>query len=208
MSFGIVHNNRVIVGPMEWRQKYFTDVLKIRHQITANIPGEAPQTLPLVIDSDTAIYRVIENKSEIDFMTEYHYGPLWEITSDAIIANYEVKDIEIADARNNFKIIAANKRYNKEVSGLKITVNGVEVSVDTSREGRNLFIQKLLVMADDEVVNWKFPESWLELSKNDLKYIISQSSNYIQSAFDWEKNINNAIDAAISKSELKGINME
>lgn len=208
MAYAIVHKNRVIIGPMDWKQKYFTDVLKIRHKIESSIPATEPDKLPFIINEETYIHRTIENKPEIDFMTEYHYGPLWEITNDVIIANYEVKDIEIPDARNNFKIIAANKRYNKEVSGLKITVNGVEVSVDTSREGRNLFIQKLLVMADDEVVNWKFPESWLELSKNDLKYIISQSSNYIQSAFDWEKNINNAIDAAISKSELKGINME
>ena len=205
MSYAIIYKNRVIVGPMDWKQKYLTDVLKIRHRIEANIPGVAPEILPYSIDSDTYIQTVIENKPEIDFMTEYHYGPLWDLTPDVVIANYEVKDIEIPDARNNFRTIAANTRYNKEISGLKLTVQDLEVSIDTSREGRNIFIQKYILMNETETINWKFPEGWLDISKNELKTIVESASNHIQSAFDWEKDINVLIDTAEAKEQLKEI---
>lgn len=207
MSFAIVHKNKVIIGPMDWKQKYFTDVLKIRHKVESNIPAVVPVTLPYIIDEDTYINRVIENKPEIDFMTEYHYGPLWNITSDAVIANYEVKDIEISDARNNFRVIAANERYKKEVSGLKITIQDTGVSIDTSRDGRRIFTERYIVMSDNEIINWKFPEAWLELSKTDIRDIIISITSYVQSVFDWEKSINIAIDSAQTKEQLKDISM-
>lgn len=205
--YAIVYKNRVTVGPMDWKQKYFTDVLKIRHKIEANIPGIAPETLPYIIDSDTKIFPVIEQKPEIDFMTEHHYGPLWDFYSDKIIANYEVKDIEISVARNNFRIIAANERYKKETAGLKVMIQNTEVSIDTSREGRTIFIQKLLTMQDTDIINWKFPECWLEISKIELQSIVKASSDYIQSAFDWEKDVNVLIDNAQTKDQLKQIQM-
>ena len=205
--YAIVHKNRVIVGPMEWKQKYFTDVLKIRHRIEANIPGAAPEILPYIIDTDTKICNVIENKPDIDFMTEYHYGPLWDLSSDIVIANYDVKDIEIHDARNNYRIIAANERYKKEVSGLKVIIQNTEVSIDTSREGRTIFIQKLLTMQDSDIINWKFPETWLSISKTELQSIVKAASDYIQTAFDWEKTINILINNAQTKQQLKEIQM-
>jgi hypothetical protein len=105
MAYAIVHKGRVIVGPLAWAQKYYTDVLKIRHRITANIPGKAPEELPYVIDENTKIHAVEENKPEVDLMTQYHYGPLWDLTGDVVVANYEVREQTIEDARNNFRAL-------------------------------------------------------------------------------------------------------
>jgi hypothetical protein len=202
MSFAIVHKNRVIVGPMGWNQKYFTNVLKIRHRVDANIPGIEPEVLPFIIDESTSIHRVIENKPDINLMTHHYYGPLWDLSQDVIIANYEVKDIAIEVARDNFRVVAAAERYKKEVSGAKTILQDKEVTLDTSREGRNIFVQKFLLMSEDDIVNWKFPEGWLTISKQELGSVVLAGAAHIQKSFDWEKEINNQIDACSTLQEL------
>jgi hypothetical protein len=207
MLYAIAHKNRVIVGPMNWSQKYFMDVLKIRHKIQANIPGKEPSELPLILDEHTIIYSVIEHKPEIDNMTHYHYGPIWDLSSNKAIANYEVRELSIDSARNNFKHLLSSERYKREISGFKTTIQGIEITLDTSREGRNIFLQKFLLMSDTDTANWKFPECWLTLTKEELGYIVRQGANHIQSAFDWEKEINLQIDLCNTSEELKLLNI-
>lgn len=208
MAYAIVHKGRVIVGPLAWAQKYFTDVLKIRHRITASIPGKAPDELPYVIDENTKIHAVEENKPEVDLMTQYHYGPLWDLTGDVAIASYEVREQAIEDARNNFRALAAHERYKKEVAGTKVTIQDTEVSVDTTREGRAAIIQKHTLLVDGETANWKFPEGWLTLTKLDLAAVVTAADAYVQGVFDWEKSINDQIDAATTAEELHAIEIE
>lgn len=208
MAYAIVHKGRVIVGPLAWAQKYYTDVLKIRHRITANIPGKAPDELPYVIDENTKIHAVEENKPEVDVMTQYHYGPLWDLSGDVVVANYEIREQTIEDARNNFRAYAAHERYKKEVSGTKVTIQDTEVTVDTTREGRAAFVQKYSLIGDEDVVNWKFPESWLTLTKDDLAAVTLAADLHVQQAFDWEKTINDEIDAAETAEELHAIEIE
>jgi hypothetical protein len=203
--YAIVHKNRVILGPMAWSQKYFTSILKIRHRITANIPGQPPVELPYRINEETAIHSVVENKPEFDAMTQGLEGPHWDLSNDVVIANYIVQDQTIESARNNFRTIASYERFKKETSGVKVTVQGTEVTCDTSREGRHIFIQKLLLMKADDRVNWKFPEAWLNLSRDELGMIVSAGAAHIQGAFDWEKSINNQIDQAMTAAELHAI---
>lgn len=205
MLYAIVHKGRVIVGPLAWAQKYFTDVLRIRHRITANIPGQAPEEMPYIVDADTSIHNVIDNQQSFDAMTQYLYGPLWDLSSDVVVANYEVRDQEIADARNNFRAVAAFERYKKEITGAKVTIQGLEVSVDTSRDGRNIFVQKYTLMYDSDTVNWKFPEGWLTLTKSDLGAAVQAGVEHVQGAFNWEKGIDDQINAAQTAQELHAI---
>lgn len=208
MLYAIVHKGRVVLGPLAWAQKYYTDVLKIRHRIQANIPGQAPETLPYVINEETEIREVQEVRPDLDAMTQYHYGPLWDLTGDVIIANYEIRDQELDFSRNNFRAVAAFERYKKEISNVKTTIQGKEVTLDTSRDGRAIFLQRYSLMSDNEVVNWKFPEGWLQLTKSELGSAVQAGLTHIQSAFDWEKDINDQIDAANTAEELHAIEIE
>lgn len=208
MMYAVVHKNRVILGPLAWAQKYYTDVLKIRHRVQANIPGQPPEELPYRVDADTTIHQVVENRPDVDVMVQYHYGPLWDLTNDVIVANYEIHDLQIELARNNFKALAAHERYKKEVSGVKVTVQGIEVTCDTSRDGRNIFLQKYSLMGENDTSNWKFPQGWFTLTKSDLGQIVLAGATHIQAAFDWEKDVNDQIDAAQTAEELKAIEIE
>lgn len=205
MLYAIKYKNRVVLGPLSWAQKYFSTVLKVRHGIDTAIPGKAPETMPFVIDENTSIHEVVKNEPKIDTMTQAYHGPFWDVSGDVIVANYEVHGLEIGSARNNFRQIAASERYKKEISNAKVTIQGIEVTCDTSRDGRNIFLQKLTLMGDQDTVNWKFPEGWLTLTKQELESAVQAGTAHIQGAFDWEKQINDQIDAANTSEELHAI---
>jgi hypothetical protein len=202
--YAVVYKNKVLVGPMSWNRGIFQGSLK-KQGIDQTLPRVAPNDLPYIINDDAKIMAVEEVRPRINTMVEYHYGPLWEITESKAIANFQVVDNPIEFAKNNFKNLVSSERYKKEVTNIKINIQGIEITLDTSRDGRNFFTQKYLAMADNDTINWKFKEGWLTLTKNDLQLIVSSITTHVQSAFDWEKTINDQIDAATNKDELTTI---
>jgi hypothetical protein len=202
--YAVVYKNRVIVGPMSWNRGIFQGSLE-KEKIQVTLPRVAPQELPYVINEDAKIMEVEENRPEMNPMVEYYYGPLWDVSGTRAVANYQVNDTPIESAKLNFKEQAAAERWKKENAGTKINIQNTEVTIETDRETRNIFIQKYSIMSDNESVNWKFPEGWLTLTKTELGQVIGTGAAYIQGCFDWEKNISDEIDAATTKEELLAI---
>jgi hypothetical protein len=204
--YALVYKNRVIVGPMDWNRGIFNFSLE-KEKIKAYLPRIAPsdEELPLVINSDAKIMRAEEIKTNISPMVEYYYGPLWDLTGTKAIANYEVHDIPLDSAKSNFKDLAAKERWKKEIKGTKITLQDIEVYLDTTREGRLSYIQKFNSIGENDSINWKFANLWINLTKNELGQIISACESHVQSCFDWEKSIADQIDSCNSKEELLAI---
>ena len=202
--YAVVYKGRVIVGPMIWNRALYQGSLE-REGISVNLPRVAPDQWPYIINDDAKIMPVEEVRPEINPMVEYYYGPLWTITETTAVANYEVHDSPIDSARNNFKQQAADQRWKKEIAGTKVTIQNHEVTIDTTRDGRNIFIQKLNTMGDNDTVTWKFPEGWLTINKLELSSIVTAAANYVQSCFDWEKSVNDQLDAAGTKAELLAV---
>lgn len=205
--YALIYQNRVIVGPMDWNRALFSGALENR-KIIFGLPRVAPETLPLVINEETRICTVSEIREEINPLTQYHYGPLWDLAGDVAVATYQATNTQIEFARDNYKGAVAAKRYLKEITGASTTIQGITVSLDTSRDGRNIFIQKYMLMGEGDIVNWKFPEGWLALSKTDLGQAVAAGAGHIQAAFDWELLKSEAIDAAQTTEELLLINIE
>jgi hypothetical protein len=202
--YAVIYKNRVIVGPMAWNRAIFQGALE-RQQIVTQLPRVAPDSLPLIINADARITRVEEQRPTLNSMVEYYYGPMWDLSGDTAIANYDVMDSPIEAARSNFINQAAEERWKREESGTTMMVQDQQVSLDTSREGRNIFLQKYSLMAESDTVNWKFPEGWIMLTKSELGHIVATGAAYIQSCFDWEKDIHDQIQSAQTKSELLAI---
>lgn len=202
--YAVVYKDRVIVGPMNWNRAIFTGSLS-KEGVTDLIPRVAPETLPHIVNDDARICAVEEQRPEMNPMVEFYYGPLWDVSGDVAIANYEVQSSPIESARVNFKQQAADERYKKEVAGTTVNIQGIDVTVDTNRGSRDIFVQKYLLMSDTDTVGWKFPEAWLTLSKADLGACVAAGAQHVQSSFDWERAIVEQIDAAETKEELLAI---
>jgi len=203
----IIHKDKVIAGIFPWNSKYFTDVLKIRHKITSELPKNEPNLdkFPYIIDENTVIKRAEEDRqSQINPMIEYYYGPTWEFVDDKVIAHYEVQPLSFDDAKNNYKEKATNLRYAKEISGTKITLDGVEYTIETARDARVKYVEKYTMMSE-EPINWKFAEGWKIVSKQDMFNIISAIEVHVQDSFDWEFNMTVQIDSTETIESLLAI---
>jgi hypothetical protein len=202
--YAVIYENRVIVGPMAWNRAIFQGSLA-KQGVHTQLPRVVPEQLPLVINEQASIMGVEEIRPEFNPYVEYLYGPLWNILPDRAQATYAVYDSPIPAARFNLKQLTAEERYRREVAGVTHEVQGTPVTLDTSRDGKNIFVQTLALMTDDQIINWKFPECWLPLTKPDLASCVAAGAAHIQAAFDWEKQISDQIDAAETKAELLAI---
>lgn len=202
--YAVIYDNRVLVGPMNWNRGMFQGALE-RKGIQYPLPRTAPDNLPLTINEHAKIMRVDEIRPTMNPLVEFYYGPLWDITEETAIANYEVHDSPIESMRYNLKQVAAQERYKREVLGTTTTIQDQTVTIDTNRGTRDIFVQKYLLMSDSDTVNWKFPEGWLTLTKQDLGTVVQAGAQYIQSCFDWELNIAEQIDLAQTKQDLLAI---
>ena len=205
--YAVVYNNRVIVGPMTWNRAIFQGALS-KEGVLQTLPRVAPEQLPYQITPDAQIMAVQEDRPSLNPLVEYYHGPHWEVQSELVIAHYYVFDIDVDVAKGGFKALAAQERYRKEVAGITHVVQGQTVTLDTSRDGRNIFLQKLALMTDTDVVNWKFPERWVTLTKSDLNQIVAAGAAHIQICFDWEKQISDQIDQAQTKQDLINIQIQ
>jgi hypothetical protein len=118
--YAVIYDNKVVVGPMNWNRGMFQGALE-RKGIQYPLSRTAPNNLPLTIDEHAKIMRVEEIRPQMNPLVEFYYGPLWDITEEAAIANYEVHDSPIESMRYNLKQLAAQARYSKEVLGTTVT---------------------------------------------------------------------------------------
>ncbi len=215
MNYIIVKDQQtVLLGPMPWRQRMFqreiNDLLEagdITEQYT--IPPIPPESKYLALGEGLEIFPVVQsNVPAHDGIYEQLAGPYYSYANNEATETFNAVSVPLDQIKGTLKNIVTNNRYKKEVGGFKITVQSSEVTVDTSREGRQIFLDTYLAMADAETINWKFPEVWINVTKSDMEQIVFTGKSHIQTCFDWELSTQNAIDAAQTEQELKAIVLE
>lgn len=206
MQYLIVENKQsVLLGPMDWRPRFFQselDDLEIDFQIS---PSEPMQYMKITDEVEIYPVAAINGPADFDPIYQHLAGPFWIFENNVAVGTYTSADNSIEIIQANLKNIVAAERYKKEVAGTTIIVQGNQVFVATDRDSRNVFVQKLITMADSDTVQWKFADTWLELTKADLTSVVSSINSYVQAQYDWEKGIIDSINAAFTITELKSI---
>ena len=204
-----LNRQHVLLGPIFWNQRMFQseiDALYDDGEISARVfapPIEQPfADLGEGVEVLSVVSTEIPNH---DPVYQQLVGPFWRYNARDVVETYEVTDIDLSVVKAKLKEVAAAERYKKEVAGPKMTIQGVEVSLDTTRDGRHVFVQKYLLMSDTDTVEWKFPESWLTLTRAELGLVVATGAQHIQDQFTWEAGIVAQIDAATTAEELKAI---
>lgn len=201
----LVHKERVLVGPRDWNRPMFEGALE-RLKIQALLPRRDPVELPFILDEDTYITNAAVVIPPHNEKIETYVGPYWNFENKSLaVGTYAIQERPLGSIKEILINQAAAERYRREVSGAKMTIQGLEVSLDTTREGRNIFLQKYSLMGDTDTVNWKFPEGWLNLTKQELGAVVATGAAHIQTAFDWEKAKVEEIQAASNAATLDAI---
>jgi hypothetical protein len=208
------HNNQnfVILGPIAWKPRYISDILSDELDYSIVVTKEDEFRVPFEPAIGVKIRRCDSTYEDINPKTERHDGPYWTYddsnSSIQAIAVWKRADKPIDLVKSELKNHVAAQRWAKESAGISITIQDVEVWCDTSRGNRDIFLQKYALMTDGDSIKWKFPNSWLTLTKAELGLIVSKGGEYIQSCFDWEAACVERIEACTSLTELAALEFE
>ena len=204
----LVNNGEVLNGPRGWNYRSFESTLEDDLEIELKLPMKKEDDEIFIVDDNTKIYPAEMQYQDYNARIEHLHGPFWDFSTGKAIGTFEKRFNDIDAIKNDLKAKVAETRWTKEVAGVKTTVQGQEVSLDTSRDGRNIFVQKLLLMTDDETVKWKFPEGWFVLIKQELAEVVAAGAAHIQMQFEWEAVKIQEIDACANHDELSAFEYE
>lgn len=182
--FLITHNNNVILGPMKWNARRFTEVIEDDCEITVTLPTTNDSYYE--VNDEIKIYPVQGTiNPEYNSKTEYLHGPFYTYVDGVAISSMVVEQLPLSAAQNFVKQEAANVRWTKQNSGVKVTLNNVEYTFATNLQTKSTFHQ--YITSNLESVNWKVDQdTWIVLSKSDIQTVFNSIVNHVQSAFDWE----------------------
>lgn len=205
-DYVLVENRQIIhLGPMGWKPRMFQSELQDL-EVDFTLPPAEPGYLQ--INESIEIFPVAMDYIDYNPLFDELVGPFWRYEDNVAHGYYTKQDGNIDSIKGNMKNIVAGLRYNKEQTPFQYTIQGQTVTVDASRENRNVFVQKYQFMTDTDTVDWKFPETWLTLTKPELGELVNAGATYIQEQFNWEKGYVDRIEAVTSIDELKFIHAE
>lgn len=207
MEYVLVKDGRVINGPRKWNFRSFEATLEEDCEVIYKLPMSYNSETPIEIVEGIRIVSAVLQPHAFNPKIEYLHGPFWTYIADVAVGTYETVPHSIESVQNTLKARIADNRYTREVSGVKITIQGQEVTGDTSRERRDTYAMTYILMADDDTVQWKFPEGWLTLNKTEMGGVVAAGAEHIQTAFEWEASKVAEINACTTLEQLDAVDL-
>lgn len=207
-AYVLVHNNFVINGPREWNYRSFESSLEEDCEIQFKLPMSKKDEEIIEIDENTKIYAAELVYPSYNPKIEYPHGPFWDFSTGKAIGTFQVLKTPVDLIKSALKEKVAEIRWRKEILGTQTTIQSIDVLLNTERVKRDVYAQKYLLMADDETVQWKFPQQWLTVTKQEMKQIVDCIDSHVQNVFAWEVNKIAAIDSCTTAKQLDAINLE
>ena len=205
MEIALIHNNSLELGPMGFNVKYINADLEDL-EVEERISPQSYTELPIHF-SDGLTHLLPIEKVIPEHDPKYHnIGNLtWEIIEEdgtpvKVRFTYPIGDKTLEEVKVIRKQEVAPYRREKENTTITLDINGTSVQVSTSREERVLLASKL--SAAPASCNYKFLSGWLEVTAENLQYIVSEIDKVVQAAFDWELAKLQEIDACENIDEV------
>lgn len=189
MEIALIHNNSLILGPMGFNVRYINSELEDL-EVEERISPQSYIDLPIHFSDNLTHLVLIEKDIPQHDPNYYNIGNFtWEILKENDIPVkvklvYPIAEKTLEEVKEIRKQEIAPIRREKENTIISLTVNNTLIEVSTSREERLLLTNKL--SASPGIHNYKFKNTWLEISEENLQYIISEINKVVQEAYDWE----------------------
>lgn len=201
--YALINGQELLLGPIAFNYRMINVELE-ELEVDYRVNSESYQSVPLSITEDIKILPARQEDPEHDSRFEYLTNITHEITETEVIFRHEKADKSLEQIKGEYKTFVKPERKNRENTTITVTINDTPVTVSTSRESRIELMTKLL--GNEGPYNFKFDNGvWLEITKADLEYVISQIDAKVQEAFDWELTKLAEIDACTTKEEVYAV---
>ena len=198
MEIALINNNSLILGPMGFNVRYIKSDLEDL-EVEERISPQSYTDLPIHF-SDNETHLVLIEKVVPENDTKYHNigNFTWEIIKEnevpvKVLLTYPIINKTLEEVKELRKQEVSPYRREKENTTISVNLNGTSVEVSTSREERLLLASKLSAAPGPH--NFKFKNTWLEITTEQLQTIVSEIDVKVQEAFDWELSKLQEIDA-------------
>ena len=198
MEIALIHNNSLELGPMGFNVKYINADLEDL-EVEERISPQSYTDLPIHF-SDGLTHLLPIEKVVPENNPKYHNigNFTWEIIKEndvpvKVLLTYPIIDKTLEEVKELRKQEVSPYRREKENTTISVNLNGTSVEVSTSREERLLLASKLSAAPGPH--NFKFSNTWLEITTEQLQTIVSEIDVKVQEAFDWELSKLQEIDA-------------
>ena len=205
MEIALIHNNLLELGPFGLNVHYINQELE-ELEVEERISPQSFSSLPIHF-SDGLTHLLPTEKVIPENDPKYHNvgNFTWEIITEdevpvKVVFTHPIINKTLEEVKELRKQEIAPERRNKENTTITLTINDTEVEVSTSREERLMLASKL--SASPGPHNFKFQNTWLEITTEELQYILSQIDIKVQEAFDWELAKLQEIDACETIDEV------
>jgi hypothetical protein len=185
MAYVLVYNGTVINGPRDWNYRSFESSLLEECNIDYKLPMSYNDPRPVEIEEGVRILSATQIFQEYNPKIEYLHGPFWSFDNDVATGTYEIVQHTPEAAMGGLIGQVAANRYVKEIQGIKVTVQDIELSISTDRGVRDQW--SLWVGQGVDAVPYKFGSGWLTLSSADIKTIADSVHAHVQAQFAWER---------------------
>jgi hypothetical protein len=204
--FVIVNKGYVVLGPKPWNKLMFQEVLLEECEVEYTLDTRNPDNTPIIVDENTSILPVV-GLEQPDFNSKIQRldGPYWNFSDTNAEMYFTAGDLPVEAVKNQLKEVITNRRYGYETRGVKITIQGTEVTVDTARGSRDIFFTAYQSIGENDTINWKFPEGFFAVNKTELGLAVSVGKDHIQNSFNWEMTKSAEIDACVTLAELDAV---
>jgi len=115
-----------------------------------------------------------------------------------------VEQYTLEDIKNQKKQKIAQARYEAEMAGVTLEDGTI---IATDRESQAALANAALIAKDnpDYTINWKAKNGWITLNAQQIIELVTIVREHVQTCFDKEKALNDAIDNATTIEELNSI---
>lgn len=204
--WALIHENQIVLGPRNWNRWVFQEWLQEELNIEISLPQLDPASSVIITDTVSIVVANISTPPPMNPHTQQPAGPFLTFNGTIVEGYYTIGEQNIDVAKTNLLNQLATNRYNREISGCEVVIQGQTVKVDTDRINRQIWNNMLTAGLDN--VNYKFsPTVWLTLTTSDIQTIANALVTKVQGDFNWEQTVTNEILAATDIETLNSIDI-
>ena len=208
MEIALIHNNSLILGPMGFNVRMINSELEDL-ELEDRITTQSYTNIPIHFSDGLTHLLLLEKEVPGYDPKYYNLGNFtWEVIEEdnvpiKVKLTYPLVGRSIEEVKYSRKQEVTAYRKEKENKIISLTINETEIKIATSREERLILASKL--SASPGLHNYKFSNTWLEITTENLQYIISEIDKVVQSAYDWELSKLQEIDACQTLGEIYNV---
>lgn len=200
--YALVNGEELLLGPISFNTRMINSELEDL-ELDYRVKSSDDANVPISISEEIKIIFARNDIPEHDPRFEVVFQTSHEIQEKEVVFFYTKRDKSLEQIKGEYKQLVAPERRNKENTNINLTVNDVEIIVSTSRDNRLALASKAL--GNSGPYNFKFGDTWVEITKENLEYILAQIDTKVQEAFDWELSKLNEIESCDTKEAVYNV---